>query len=112
MVNDRLPARLATRLRARLRAQRRLWVKRWRARSLAGNEVLFPLAGHGAVAIETLAGGGRSTGPRIAILHAAAGSGHRRAAESLAAAIGQQRPEAFVREVDTLVFASRLYRDT
>ncbi|MEO5618835.1 MAG: glycosyltransferase [Candidatus Eisenbacteria bacterium] len=116
----RLPGRIASRLRARLMAQRRLWVRRWRARSAAGGDVLFPNAGHGAVAIETLAGlpgpglhaaadPGR---PRIAILHATAGSGHKRAAESLAAAISAQRPDALVREVDTLVFATRLFRDT
>jgi len=110
----RLPARLATRLRARLRAQRRLWVRRWRARSLDGTNVLFPTVGHGAVAIETLAGrpDAPRTGPRLAILHAAAGSGHRHAAEALAAAIGRERPESLVRAVDTLVFASRFYRDT
>jgi len=110
----RLPGRLASRLRARLIAQRRLWLRRWRARSAAGGDVLFPNAGHGAVAIETLAGipGTHAGGPRIAILHATAGSGHKRAAESLAAAISAQRPDALVREVDTLVFASRFYRGT
>ena len=109
----RLP-RIARQLRSRLRVQRRLWVRRWRARSAAGGQVLFPTAGHGSVAIETLAGtpdpGAR--GPRIAILHATAGSGHVRAAEALAAAIAAQRPESLVREVDTLVFASQLYRQT
>ncbi len=110
----KLPARIATRLRARLRAQQRLWMRRWRARSAAGSDVLFPNAGHGAVAIETLAGipGTSGEGPRVAILHATAGSGHKRAAESLAAAISAQRPDALVREVDTLVFATRLYRET
>lgn len=116
----RLPGRIASRLRARLIAQRRLWLRRWRARSVAGGDVLFPNAGRGAVAIETLAGipgpdpstTGDRGGPRIAILHATAGSGHKRAAESLAAAISEQRPDALVREVDTLVFASRFYRGT
>jgi processive 1,2-diacylglycerol beta-glucosyltransferase len=110
----RLPARLASRLRARLRAQRRVWIGAWRARFAAGGDVLFPTAGHGAVAIETLAGrpDARTSGPRIAILHATAGSGHKRAAESLAAAISQQQPQALVREVDTLIFASRFYRGT
>jgi processive 1,2-diacylglycerol beta-glucosyltransferase len=109
-----LPSRLATRLRTRLRAQRRLWLRRWHARSAAGGAVLFPPVGRGAVAIETLAGSAdpQSLGPRIAILHATAGSGHKRAAESIAAAISQQRPDALVREVDTLLFASRFYRDT
>jgi len=109
----RLP-RIARQLRSRLRVQRRLWVRRWRARSAAGGQVLFPTAGHGSVAIETLAGipDARATGPRIAILHATAGSGHKRAAEALASAISEQRPDALVREVDTLVFASRLYRET
>ncbi len=109
----RLP-RIARQLRSRLRVQRRLWVRRWRARSAAGGQVLFPTAGHGSVAIETLAGipDARVSGPRIAILHATAGSGHKRAAEALAAAISEQRPDALVREVDTLVFASRFYRET
>jgi processive 1,2-diacylglycerol beta-glucosyltransferase len=75
--------------------------------------VLFPAAGRGMVAIETLAGGpGTEEGPRIAILHATAGSGHKRAAQALAVAIDEQAPGATVREVDTLVFASRLYRGT
>jgi processive 1,2-diacylglycerol beta-glucosyltransferase len=107
----RIPPRLTQRWRARLRAQRR-W---WRARFRLGveGEVLFPAAGKGMVAVHTLAsapGGGE--GPRIAILHATAGSGHKRAAQSLATAIMQQAPAATVREVDTLVFASRLYRGT
>src|SRR5262249_37009349 len=51
-----------------------------------------------------------SEGPRIAILHATAGSGHKRAAQALAHAILARSPGATVREVDTLVFASRLYR--
>jgi processive 1,2-diacylglycerol beta-glucosyltransferase len=53
--------------------------------------------------------GGR---PRVAILHATAGSGHKAAAQSLAAALVERRPRAVVHEVDTLVFASRLYRTT
>ena len=51
-------------------------------------------------------------GPRIAILHATAGSGHKRAAQALAAALTELQPAATVREVDTLVFASRFYRRT
>jgi processive 1,2-diacylglycerol beta-glucosyltransferase len=76
--------------------------------------VLFPAAGRGAIAVETLAGpeAKAPVGPRIAILHATAGSGHKRAAESLAVAVSQMEHAAIVREVDTLVFASRLYRDT
>ena len=62
--------------RARLRAQRAWWRRRLRA--LAGDrEVLFPEAGGGVVAVETLAAG---AGSRIAILHATAGSGHKSAA--------------------------------
>ena len=107
----RISPKLTQRWRARLRAQRRWWRARWRAE--AGREVLFPPAGHGMVAIETLAGAPDAVGsPRIAILHATAGSGHKRAAEALAVAIESLRPGATVREVDTLVFASRLYRDT
>ena len=50
----RIPARLTQRWRARLRAQRRWWRRRWRSSS--GGEVLFPPAGKGMVAVETLAG--------------------------------------------------------
>ncbi len=105
----RIPRRLTQRWRARLRAQRRWWRARWRAS--APGEVLFPPAGHGMVAVETLAGGA-AAGPRIAILHATAGNGHKRAAQALAAAMSAMNPAAIVREVDTLVFASRLYRGT
>src|SRR6516164_6188361 len=92
--------------RARLRAQRAWWRRRLRA--LAGDhEVLFPEVGGGVVAVETLAAG---AGPRIAILHATAGSGHKSAAVALAHA--GLAPDALVREVDTLVFASRFYRRT
>jgi processive 1,2-diacylglycerol beta-glucosyltransferase len=99
------------RWRARLRAQRRWWRARWRAE--AAGEVLFPPVGHGMVAVETLTGAtDAANGPRIAVLHATAGSGHKRAAQALAAAIAAIRPDATVREVDTLVFASRLYRGT
>jgi len=111
----RLP--LTRRLRARLRAQRRWWRARWR--DTAHGEVLFPPVGHGMVAVETLAGssaepgsGTATAGPRIAVLHATAGSGHKRAAEALAAAVAVLEPCVTVREVDTLVFASRLYRGT
>ena len=111
----RLP--LTRRLRVRLRAQRRWWRARWR--DTARGEVLFPPVGRGMVAVETLAGSsaepgsGRATaGPRIAVLHATAGSGHKRAAEALAAAVAALEPGVTVREVDTLVFASRLYRGT
>src|SRR5262245_1145198 len=121
----RLPRRLTQRWRAGLSAQRRWWRARQRAlAAAAGGAVLFPAAGRGAIAVETLAGAGIAagaaaraaaaarTGPRIAILHATAGSGHKRAAESLAVALTQLEPAAIVREVDTLVFASRLYRGT
>ncbi len=108
----RIPKRLTQRWRARLRAQRRWWRARWRA-STAG-EVLFPPDGRGMVAVETLAGGqpGLEDGPRIAILHAHSGNGHRRAAQAIAAAVSTLSPNATVRDVDTLVFASRLYRGT
>jgi len=111
----RLPQRLTQRWRAGLSGQRRWWRARRRARAAAaGGAVLFPAAGHGAIAVETLAGlaAAARAGRRIAILHATAGSGHKRAAESLAAALSQIQPSSIVREVDTLVFASRLYRGT
>jgi processive 1,2-diacylglycerol beta-glucosyltransferase len=104
----RLPADLTQRWRARLRAQRTWWRRRWRA--TAGDDVLFPAAGGGMVAVETLARGGARPGPRIAILHATAGSGHKRAAQALAASLARLDPAAIVEDVDTLVFASRLYR--
>ena len=103
----RLP-RLRPKWRARLRAQRAWWRRRLRA--LAGDrEVLFPEVGGGVVAIETLAKG---AGPRVAILHATAGSGHKSAAVAIAHALAAMAPGAQVREVDTLVFASRFYRTT
>lgn len=106
----RLPRLGGGNWRARLRAQRRWW--RRRLRLLAGDhEVLFPAEGGGVVAVETLTGES-ADGPRIAILHATAGSGHKSAALALASAIGAQAPGARVREVDTLVFASRFYRST
>jgi len=106
----RLPRLDGGNWRARLRAQRRWW--RNRLRILAGDhEVLFPAEGGGVVAIETLTGES-ADGPRIAILHATAGSGHKSAALALASAIGSLAPGARVREVDTLVFASRFYRST
>jgi processive 1,2-diacylglycerol beta-glucosyltransferase len=106
----RIPARLTQRWRARLRAQRRWWRERWRAS--AGSDVMFPSLGQGVVAIETLTEGGADPGARIAILHATAGAGHKSAAQALAAAIAERDPSTTVREVDTLVFASRLYRGT
>jgi processive 1,2-diacylglycerol beta-glucosyltransferase len=106
----RIPRRVTQRWRARLRAQRRWW-RAWR-RSSASGSVLFPTVGGGMVAVETLSGGPSGGGPRIAILHASTGGGHRRAAQGLATAIDRVAPQATVREVDTLVFASRLYRDT
>ena len=75
--------------------------------------MLFPADGQGMVAVHTLQGSAEaSEGPRVAILHATAGSGHRAAAQAIATAIADQSPHATVREVDTLVFASRLYRNT
>src|SRR5256885_13770546 len=65
------------------------------------------------VAVETLAGApDLAAGRRVAILHATAGSGHKRAAQALASAFSVLSPGISVREVDTLVFASRLYRET
>ncbi|MCC6650383.1 MAG: glycosyltransferase [Candidatus Eisenbacteria bacterium] len=94
--------------RARLRAQRAWWRRRLRVLS-DGHEVLFPAEGGGVVAVGTLhAASGK--GPRIAVLHATAGSGHKSAAIALANALAEQKPDAVVREVDTLVFTSRLYR--
>src|SRR5215207_349680 len=85
----RIPERFTQRWRARLRVQRRWW--RLRLRTTSEGEVLFPAAGEGMVAVETLSeprdgdGGATSGEPRIAILHATAGSGHKRAAQALAA---------------------------
>jgi processive 1,2-diacylglycerol beta-glucosyltransferase len=98
-------------LRARLRAQRAWWRRRLRVLA-RDHEVLFPAEGGGVVAVETLAGDAAAPGPRVAILHATAGSGHRSAALALASAMGALAPGARVREVDTLVFASRFYRST
>src|SRR5438093_8351597 len=108
----RITRRMTQRWRARLRAQRRWWRLKWRA--AAGGEVLFPADGEGMVAVDTLAGAPPelATGLRIAILHAHAGSGHKRAAQAIAAGVSRLSPGTTVREVDTLVFASRFYRGT
>ena len=103
----RLP-QIHTKWRARLRAQRAWWRRRLRLRA-GTREVLFPAAGGGVVAVETLASG---AGPRIAILHATAGSGHRSAAIAIARALADAAPGAQVREVDALVFASLFYKRT
>ncbi len=109
----RLPRRLTQRLRARVRAETTRWRRRLRRQAAAAeSEVLFPTLGRGAIAVDTLAGEFDASGPRLAILHATAGSGHKRAAQALAAALAAERPDALVREVDTLVFASRWYRGT
>ncbi len=106
----RIPRLEGANWRARLRAQRAWW--RRRLRVLAGDhEVLFPPEGGGVVAVETLTGEATG-GPKIAILHATAGSGHRSAALALASAMDALSRGARVREVDTLVFASRFYRQT
>ena len=104
----RIPRRLTQRWRAQLRAQRRWWRTRLR-RHPGAHDVLFPAAGGGVVAVETLAEG---AGPRIAILHATAGTGHRSAAVAIARAMSAADPDATVRDVDTLVFASGFYRTT
>jgi processive 1,2-diacylglycerol beta-glucosyltransferase len=111
--NLRLPAPIARQWQVRLRAQRRWW--RARRRVILEQEVLFPADGRGMVSVATLAGAQDEPAlgtPRVAILHAAAGGGHLRAAQAIAHALAALRPEATVREVDTLVFASRLYRST
>lgn len=105
----RISTDLTQRWRARLRVQRRWW--RARRRGDQG-EVLFPNVGQGMVAVRALGGAPDAPGPRIAILHATAGSGHKSAAQALAAALAGVHPGATVREVDTLVFASQLYRRT
>jgi processive 1,2-diacylglycerol beta-glucosyltransferase len=113
-----IPRRLRQNWRARLRMQRRWWRERRRGRGRGEPELLFPAAGKGMVAVQTLTGDGPAAapgprvGPRIAVLHASAGSGHMAAARALAAAMEARAPGAIVREVDTLVFASRLYRGT
>jgi len=48
--------------------------------------------------------------PRILILHATAGSGHRRAAQALDAAFRTLAPSAHVRTLDTLQFGSPLFQ--
>lgn len=107
----RIPGRLALRWRVGLRAQRRWW--RSRLRDSQRGALLFPEAGGGMVAVETHPRDeSTAAGARVAILHATAGSGHRRAAQALAAAFAELDPSVTVREVDTLVFASRLYRRT
>ena len=68
----RLPRLDDARWKARLRAQRAWWRRRWRA-TAGDHELLFPIAGGGVVAVETLSGGASAAGPRIAILHATAG---------------------------------------
>src|SRR5512137_1786389 len=90
----RIPERLTQRWRARLRAQRRWW--RRQLRDGSEGQLLFPPVGHGVVAVGTLAGGSETRGPRIAILHATAGSGHKRAAQALAAALTELQPAATV----------------
>ena len=102
----RIPPGVTRRWRARLRVQRSWWRRQWR--DSAAGEVLFPADGKGMVAVDTLSPrAGENGGPRIAILHATAGS-----AQALAGAIAELSTGATVREVDTLVFASRLYRGT
>jgi len=104
--------RLNRRWRARLRVQRRWFRRRWL--DSAAGEVLFPEVGAGMVAVDTLSGAHAAVedAPRLAILHATAGNGHKRAAQAIASAIERLSPGVAVREVDTLVFASRLYRGT
>src|SRR5262249_42746816 len=83
---------------------------RWR--NSADLDVLFPADGAGMVAVGTLSAlsSAGTPGPRIAILHATAGNGHKSAAQALAAAITSLQPSATVREVDPRVLAPRLSR--
>jgi processive 1,2-diacylglycerol beta-glucosyltransferase len=106
-IRIRLPRNLDLRWRARFRAQRRWWRRRRRAASKG--PLLFPDAGAGMVAVETLAGGSPA-GPRIAILHASSGTGHMAAAKAVAGSLAALEPRATVREVDALLFASRFYQ--
>jgi processive 1,2-diacylglycerol beta-glucosyltransferase len=48
--------------------------------------------------------------PRVLVLHATAGSGHKRAAQALDQAFHALAPDAHVRTHDTLHFGSRLFR--
>lgn len=48
--------------------------------------------------------------PRILVLHASAGAGHRKAAEALVQAFTRLAPQGHVRAHDTLHFGSRLFR--
>ncbi|MGH7726462.1 MAG: MGDG synthase family glycosyltransferase, partial [Candidatus Eiseniibacteriota bacterium] len=52
----------------------------------------------------------RSSASRILILHATAGSGHKRAAQALEQAFQKLAPSAHVRALDTLHFGSRLFQ--
>src|SRR5207247_9448712 len=88
----RIPPGLNRRWRARLRVQRNWWRRRWR--DSAAGEVLFPADGKGMVAVDTLSSSAGAEGPRIAILHATAGSGHKRAAQALADSIAELSPGA------------------
>src|SRR5688500_13267639 len=52
-----------------------------------------------------------STGnPRVLILHAATGAGHRRAAQALESAFQTLAPGGYIRALDTLQFASKLFQ--
>ncbi len=53
-----------------------------------------------------------TTQPRILILHATAGAGHKRAAEALAAAARTQVPEAQVVVRDILDFTAPIFKKT
>jgi processive 1,2-diacylglycerol beta-glucosyltransferase len=60
--------------------------------------------------VETSVPDGRAAEPRILILHATAGSGHKRAAQALEHAFQSLAPGAHVRAVDTLHFSSRFFQ--
>ena len=49
---------------------------------------------------------------KVLLLHAAAGAGHRRAAEALEKAFKNARPEAEVKVCDILDFTAALFRKT
>jgi processive 1,2-diacylglycerol beta-glucosyltransferase len=81
--------------------------------SILGRDQLLALAG-GQMAAEGPTGGAMPDPAlhRILILHAKAGAGHKRAAESLEKAFRTVDPETRVHALDTMAFASRLFQRT
>jgi len=107
----RIPPGLTRRWRARLRVQRNWWRRRWR--DSAAGEVLFPADGKG-MSPSTRCRRAPARGKTGEDCDPARDRGQRAQARGagLADAIASLSPGATVREVDTLVFASRLYRGT